>query len=81
MKRSKGRTPPFEILVSVERRAIPPPADPMTEVLEVERIMNGKKSVYLLHRGEAYRLQVTRQGRPSSDQIEPFAVTKQATRA
>ena len=41
----------------------PPSPNPITEVLEVDRIMNGKKSVYLLHRGEAYRLQVTRQGR------------------
>ena len=63
MSLSTGRTPPLEIPVSTENPMNPPSPNPITEVLEVDRIMNGKKSVYLLHRGEAYRLQVTRQGR------------------
>ena len=63
MNPCEGRTPSFENPVSNEKPVNPPPADPMTEMLEVERMMNGKKSVNLLHRGEVYRLQVTRQGR------------------
>jgi hemin uptake protein HemP len=33
------------------------------ELLEVEKILQGNKCVNLLHRGEVYRLQVTRQGK------------------
>ncbi len=33
------------------------------EAVDVEKIMRGRKTVNLLHRGEVYRLQVTKQGR------------------
>jgi len=33
------------------------------EVFNVEKILRGNKSISLLHRGEVYRLQVTRQGK------------------
>ncbi len=33
------------------------------EAVDVEKIMRGRKMVNLLHRGEVYRLQVTKQGR------------------
>ena len=63
MKLSEGRTLSPKMLVSAEKPMNPPPVDRAGEMLEVERIMNGKKIVHLLHRGEVYRLQVTRQGK------------------
>ncbi|MFQ5913814.1 MAG: hemin uptake protein HemP [Nitrospinota bacterium] len=60
---TKNPTPDLADSVSLENPVKPSVPREAGEILEVEKILKGKNRVNLLHRGEVYRLQVTKQGR------------------
>jgi len=64
MNRKTGATQSVKFFGSLdEPERVFAPSQGTMVVLEVEKILQGNRSVNLLHRGEVYRLQVTKQGK------------------